>query len=287
MASNVDVFDTAGLEEAWYGFKDTNNIYGIGSGKTLSSGSSAGSGFLRMIETFALSPVAPRVVTTQGNDGPGHTFIFPPVENPNGTVTLGAFLGSFYALQQNMNLYSYAEWDVTLIQPTDFQLLDMYLILNSQAKSFDSDSPSATGFVVTIYPNVQIYPSDAPQFANAAPTQFEHVAVANKTNYWPTGKALSESLEGDDEAVGMRFYSPYKVTLHAALLTASAATFSLDKTPASDAANKVRLLENGTELTWTASSPGTGEFSLTAKTVSVGASATSSRYVVVLYQYSD
>jgi hypothetical protein len=288
MAINVTNFDSAGIAEAWYSFKDASNIYAIGDALTLAAGSSAGCGKLELIETFALSPQAPRIVTTTGNDGPGHTFIFPPTENPSGTVTLGAFNGSFYALQQGMNVYDDGDYYVTAIQPDDAELKNMVLILNSQAKSWDSSSDGAPGYMVTIYCDTNIYPQDSAQLSNAAPTQFQHVAIANKNGYWPTGRAFSASNEGTDKAVGVRFYSPYKVTVHAFTTNGALTTFSLDKTPAADSAGAVRVFNSGAEMTWTSSTTlSTDSFNVTTKVITLGHAITTGQHVVVLYQYSD
>lgn len=288
MAVNVLNFDTVGLHSAWMGFKDSNNVYGIGSGLTLAQGADAGSLLLDLADSLALQEAEPRFVSTKGDDGSGHVFILPPEENPRGSLAVGAFNANLYALSRNMNVYSDGDWEVTLIQPTNFLLKNMYLITNHLAKSWDSGSTGAAGYMVQILFDVQVYGRGPAQLANAQASPFEFSLVSNPNGYWPHGRAISVANEGDTGALGVRFYSPYPVTLHTFVQNNSDISFNLDKTPAEDAANKLRFFDNGTELTWVTSTPsGATEFEVTDQAVALGAAGTAGHYVVGLYQYSD
>jgi hypothetical protein len=275
-------YTAAGLYSAFYGFLDSAGYFNGATATTLANGADSGAVYVDGIDAFELNPQAPRIVTVPGNNGAISTYLFPADSNPQGSLTVGTFNSNLYALPQSNKVYAEgADWEFVTIQPAVWDFRNIAIVVNTQAQSRDSGTVGLAGYMVEIYPRCQLIPSGGSARQNAQASNFTHSVIANQFDTYPWGKALSNTNEGTTGAVGIRFYSPYPVTMHAFKSDASATTFTTDYTPAAANADKFGIWKAGVKFAYTTN------FTLVAatKTITLAAAGTAGDKHICLYQY--
>jgi hypothetical protein len=251
MPTSVEKFASAGTDITFWA-RNSSGGYPMGATGTLANAAESGMLQLYGVQTQNLTVQQPRRVNVTGDDGVVAQFIFQPEELPGGDLVVGVFDADLVAQSQGIKVYTDGDWSVTGLQPEAPVYSDLTLIVNSQAKSKDSGSSGSGGYMVTIYPKVNIVPLGPTGLTSAGPTAFSHALIANKSDKLPWGTSFSTSNNGTTQmAVYGPFFSENRVTIHTHISDGSETTFTLDKTPVAANGNKVKVYRNGTLLTYT------------------------------------
>lgn len=280
--TNVDQFDSAGLERIYWGRIDVNG-YLNGLTGALANGSDDGMARLPGVQSFNLNLQQPRQVNTEGNNGVLSVYFFEANTLPNGDLVLGAVDLNFIAKAQNTKTYADGDWNVPILQPDSPDYQRLCLITLADAKSQQSGSVGNGGFMGKIYPNVQVVPLGDAGLSNAGGTTFTHAMIASKFDRLPWGTLLSESNNGTERGVVYGpFFSEYRFTMHTLIGDGTATTVTLDYTPAAANGNKVKAWQDGVALVYGA---GAGKYTVSGSVVTFGTAPTAGAKVEIRYEH--
>lgn len=281
MSNNIDTFNSAGLARLDYAFNSAAG-YPYGTSGIIANGGDAAMGQLVGAQNLNLPLQPPRQVPIGGDDGPQAIYNFEPESNPSGDMNLANVNLNLWAKSQGMNVYADGDWDVAVGQPEGAQFKQLTLISHAQAKSAQSGSVGNAGYMVKIYPRVQIIPIGDQGQGNAAATNFTHKLIANKFDTLPWGTAMSVANQGTTRAAFYGpFYSENRVALHTHVSDANDTGFTLTYTPAAATAAKIKIYRNGTLLTITT------DWTISGKVVTLGAAGSAGDVVICRYEFTS
>lgn len=281
MTTNVDSFNSAGLERLYWALNNSSG-YVMGSTGSIANGSDAGMSRAVGVQTFNLPMQPPRQVSVGGDDDVQAIYFFNPEQLPNGDLVLGNVDLTLWAKALGIKVYADGDFDVVVGQPDSPTFGQFTVVSNSQAKSAASGSVGNAGWMVKIYPKVQLVPIGDQGLANAAASSFTHRVIANKSGKLPWGASFTTTNHGTTGGAMLGpFFSENRVTMHTHVADGSDLTFTLTYLPAAATTNKVKAWRNGTALVYTS------DFTVSASTgvVTLAAAGTAGDIVVVRYEH--
>jgi len=278
---NVDKYIAAGLQVVEYGFRSSEG-YMLGAATSLANAADSAMVTIDGPQNLSLQPADFRLVPVSGNDGSLGTFIFPPEASPQGTLALGTFNAALAAKSLGNLLYADGNRDWAPIGPSDYDFKSMMLVVNSRAQSRDLASLGNPGFIVQIYPNVQLVPRFASQMANAAAAEWTHQVIANPSSKLPDGRALALADQGTRQAVGFQAYSPNLWTYHTFRKDGIDTTFTLAHLPVTADGSATRAANQGVLAAYTSAYT----VSTSTGVVTLAAVGTAGDYFTIGYEYS-
>jgi hypothetical protein len=248
---NIEQFDSSGLEEVWWAKNDSSG-YPMGPTGTLANGADASMSQLLGANSLNLPLQQPRQVNVPGDDGVSSVFFFQPEALPSGDLAIGTFDVNFFSQAQGTKVYADGDWD-TVVGAVNSPTYSQFTMMTvSQGKSKASGSSGQAGYMVKIFPKVQVVPLADAGLSNATATSFTHALIANKSSIKPWGAAFSVANDGTTEAAVIGpFWSEFRPLIHTFVGDGSTATVTLAKLPQAASANKVKLWEDGTALALT------------------------------------
>jgi hypothetical protein len=252
MTVNISNYTNAGLQRAEVSFFDNTDNIMIGSGTTLAQGADSPMLVVDGVNSYDLQPQAQRVVNTEGDDGVLGTFFFEPSELPSGNLVTGTFNSALAAQAQGSLVYSDGDFDVITYQPKDFINRRLMLVTTAQSQARDASSVGNPGFVITVWPSVQLRArGHSGGQTNATAGTYDHDIIANLVDKYPFGEAFSLSNEGTTQAVGYQYFSPNRVSYHAFVADGATTDFQLANTVAASDALKVQAWKDGVRQAYT------------------------------------
>jgi hypothetical protein len=279
MTNNVEQFNSAGIERVYWAVNSTAG-YPYGIAGAIANGGDAGMGRIIGTQSFALPLQPPRQVSIPGDDSVQAIYFFQPETLPNGDLVLGNIDLNLWAKSQGITVYADGDWDAIVGQPDSPTFNQLTLITISQAKSAMSGSVGNAGWMVNIYPRVQLVPMGNQGLSNATATNFTHQMIANVTDKLSWGTSFSVANNGTTRAAVYTFYSENRVSLHTHVSNASDVAFTLDYTPAAATAAKIKVYRNGTLLTITT------DWSVSGSTITLVAAGSAGDVVICRYEHS-
>lgn len=282
MTTNIDQFNSAGLVEILWGRVDANG-YLNGLTGALANGADDGMALLPAPQSFNLQLQQPRRVNINGSNGVEAVYFFEADTLPNGDMVLGAIDLTLIAKAQNTKTYADGDWDVPILQPSGATFNRLCLITIADAKSSQSGSVGNAGYMVKVYPNVQIVPLGDAGLSNAQGTTFTHAMIASKFDMLPWGALLSVANNGATRAVVYGpFFAENKVAAHTIIGDGSALTVNLDFTPSAYNGNKIRVWDNGTPLVYGA---GAGKYQGATVVITFGTALVAGHKIEIVYEH--
>lgn len=274
-------YTSAGLSTLDWGYRNSSG-YMLGAAATLANGSDSAMVNGDGIDAFNLQPADYRLVDIAGNDGSVGTYIFPPAGLPQGTMELGTFNSALAVAGQGTKIWTDGDYEKVNIQPLERSNLALHLVTNSLAQSRDAATLGTPGYFVEVWYNVQAVPKFASGLKNATASSFTHQLIANMSTKMPDGRLLTLANNGCTQAIGEAFFSPYPITYHSFISNASTLVFTLGHLPVAANGTKVKLIKNGTAMTYTT------DYTVNISTgvVTLVAAGTAADVFEVLYQYS-
>lgn len=247
--TGISTFTSAGIDRVLWARNNANGIP-MGAAGTLANGADAAMSRLKGIQNFNVALQQPRRVNIPGDDGVQAQFLFEADTLPSGDMVLGVFNAALVAAAQGSKTYTDGDFSGFVLQPGSPTYNQLTIMTISQAKSSDSGSGGEAGFLVMIFPKVQIVPLGATGLANAAGTNFTHALTITKSSKLPWGLAFSVANHGTTEAAGYGFFSENRVMLHTHVGDNTDDAMTLSETPAADNGNKVKDWQTNAPLTY-------------------------------------
>jgi hypothetical protein len=281
MTTNIEQFSSAGIDRAYWA-RNNSNGYAMGTTGTLANGADASFSQLVGVQSFGVTLQEPRKVNIEGDDGVQSVFFFESAELPSGDLVLGVFDVNFYAQTQGTRVYADGDFDVILGQPGAATYNQISIITNSKGQSKMAGSSGQAGWMVKMYPKVQVVPKGDAGLTSAGATNFTHALIVNKSDKMWWGESFTVANHGTTEAaVFGPLSSEYRVCGHTHVSDAADLTFTLTYLPAAANGNKVKVRRNGTALAYTT------DYTVNASTgvVTLVAAGTAGDIVTVRYEH--
>lgn len=279
-------YSSAGFEAAYYSFTDSSIGLPIGSSPTLANGSDSGFGQMQAAQELDFTtPEAPRV-TILGDDKAYFDFIFQPQELASGSLTVGIFDSGIAANAIGLDVVDGG----FPLAPSSVSYRDMWLVVNSQAKSSTLATFGNAGYEVTLF-KVNLVPRFRDGWSNTTEATYTYDMISVPFSVYPWGA----SVTGVDTLGGLAGrFKTYKETYHTFIGDGATDSFTLDVAPAANNAATIKCYVydvgagTSTELTYNSSTPTTGEFGVTESggiyTVTLGDGAlTDGDFAIVQY----
>lgn len=251
MTTAVDQFNSAGIDRVYWAVNSAVG-YPYGTSGTIAAAGDASMGRLVGTQSANVPMQEPRKVAIGGDDGNQANYYFEPEEAPNGDLVLANIDLTLWAKSQGIKVYADGDFDVVIGQPDSPTYNSLTLMTIAQAKSAQSGSVGNAGWMVKIYPRVQIVPIGDGGQNTAAGANFTHKLTANKFDTLPWGIPLSSADNGTLKgAVYGPFYSENRVCLHTHVGDGSDLAVTLAYAPVAANGNKVKLWQNGVAKAYT------------------------------------
>lgn len=272
----VNKASAAGLRSIRYIGEDTNG-YIDSPHFNNTAGGYAEAESMTQVENFGLTQPTPTLVTTQGNDAAGFTYIFKATENPSGELTADVLDNLLIAESTGNSAFTLGNnIDGVLINPDYLSTKNYWFVVNREAKAGTVAEYGNAGFLVD-FVRVQLSPLyDEKGFQDKEQMRLQVTALpSGKTPY---GELIANSGGTDygsaNTASGlMNNFVPYELTL-GVFKGNGVATTATTPSAAVDAANTdAFLLTSGgtfSTLTYVVGAPSAGEFSFTGTTITFG-----------------
>lgn len=285
----VTAVDKSTLAGAHSIFVMCRNTYGIANGfaNLADTATGTGSGARRVlgIETVPTVIPDPTRVRRRYDDAPGDIYMFASDQIPQGNLLFGVSDITAEATAQGSSIWTVGVWDMAIrgVSAPTFQ--DMMILTHSQAKSNDTLTFGTSGYLNTIYPNVQIYPTGTEELRAAQTAGFRYSVTFQQFRQWITGATLSNSNFNTTDGLSVSWWSLYPTIVHSYIGDGATATITVDYTPVDTTSTKayVATISGGvvTVTTATVSSVNTS-----TKVITLSAAPASGSYVNILYEAS-
>lgn len=288
MPVNIKQFISAGLDSIHAGVLRPSGRFG-GVGSVANGGDSGGFLLLGPQSADMTFPDMERV-NVPGGDGRQGTFLFDSDTESGFAFESGATDLDLAAASQGTKVHAVGDWSIGGIRPGTRTPIQMWWVINSQAKSQASGTLGSALWSVLIA-KMQITYQGRGGISNKNPHTSRYSAVIDPSDAYPWGLALSTANNGATTLDVFEFTAEHRVAMHVYVGDSTNGTdgttsFILDHTPAGDdTTNKVMAWKNGTAMTKTT------HFTVTPSTRTIALEATyrpqAGEEMVVLYEYAD
>lgn len=287
MAVNVEKFISAGVDTIHAGVLRPSGRFG-GAGSVANGADSGGFAMLGPKSADMTFPEMEKVNVT-GGDGRLGTFLFDSETESGFTFESGVTDLALAAASQGTKLHTVGDWDVGGIRPATRTPIQMWWVINTQAKSQDSGTVGDAGWHI-LMAKLQISYLGPGGISERNPHVSRYSAVIDPSSNYPWGTALSVANNGATALDVFEFFAENRVGIHVYVGdstngTDGTATFTLDYKPAGDhSTDKVMVWKDGvlqTATTHYTVTTATSTISLTA-----GARPLAGEEVVVVYEYT-
>jgi len=268
---------SAGVQEAWLSFTDTEGFSIGNTTSTLSAGSTRGSYKFVGIQQMPSAVPEGEAVVVEGDDGVLGTLLFESAAPREFLINMGQ--GDLTLDAQLQGTTTYTEGDMILgaVDPNAPEYPTVALIVNSRSLKRDTGQTGQKAWTNFLYPAVQIQPLDRETYQGRTAASYRYKGVAQAVTNLNWGVTVNNQFT-TEAATAFRTTSEYPVTMHAFTTDGSNMVITLDKTPAGTTSAKVRVyIERVLQTGYTVS---TG-----AKTVTLAGSPATGRRGVIFYQY--
>lgn len=290
MATPVLKGNSIGIDAFYYSPRDTNG-YIMGSSATApTAGTQQLSPIVKLegIKTLPLGLQEPERVTSTGDNGAIATRQFSPIDLPNGTATLGVFDMAFAAMCMGLTVEDVGAGRFLGLQPDEFDWQDMVLMSVTAVTSRTTANAGSTVYSGIIVPSAQIFWLDDGGLTERQPADFQFSVTMQKAAVQPWGEAFT----GSKQYPKIRYTWPGYPMLERGTGDGTRTSFDLSYDVATNDADNVAVYVNGTALTWAASSPSAGEFSIDTSggtgthSLELNAAAADGAKIVLMYSKS-
>lgn len=286
MAVNIKQMISAGLFSIQAGVLRTSGRFGGAGG--VANGGDSGGFFLAGPQSADMTFPEMERVNVPGGDGRLGTFLFDSDTESGFTFESGVTDLDLAAASQGTKVHTIGDWSIGGIRPAFRTPVQMWWVINAQAKSQASGSLGAAGWHVLIA-KFEISYLGPGGVSNKNPHASRYSAIIDPSDIYPWGLAINETNNGTTSLDVFEFFAENPVALHLYVGdstngTDGTASFTVDYTPAGDdTTNKVLAWKNGTQMTKTT------HYTVTPSTKTIALEAghrpLAGEEMVVLYEY--
>lgn len=263
----------AGTQLAFLGLVDSQGFF---LGSTSSTANAKSEGMIRLtgIQTANPGPVEGEDVNVEGDDTGLGKIEFGPAETPSFIVNTGAFNLDLDAKLQGTLVETLGDIKIGVLQPNDASYPDVMMVIQSKSKSKDDGSDGTKAWSGYIIPIMTAQPLGRETFEGRTAAANRIKVTTQVASRKPWGVTILDANLGTTGAPLLPFTSDNPITMHVFKGDGATSTFTLDKTPVSQA--KV-IIHKETQLL-TAGVDFTVNTSTRVVTISAGPSTAGSRY---------
>lgn len=268
----------AGLNYCMYSLVDSDG-YMTGTLSTLVAGDQTGSelGRLHGAKTAPVSVNEPDFVQATGDDTALAQFTFDSNELPNGILEFAVEALDVAADMQNTNTVDYGEIRMGVLQPKDIDRPDILLLVQGQAKSWDSGSRGNSVWHGYLMPVCTLTPLGGDK-SERTPAGSRYAFTASNADTLPWGATLQTATQGTENAPIIPFIADNPVNMGCWKGDAAETVFSLGRAPVSTAKTYVWIDGLAQLSGWT--------LDVSAKTLTFAPAPADGAIIVAMYEYN-
>lgn len=281
MAVSVKKSASIGLESVWYGKRNAEGLF-IGSEMVglpaTAAATESAMRKLRGVKTWPLGLQEAERVTATGDDGPIFTRQFKPIELPSGSPTFSISDLEFAAMAMGIKVREFGADAFLGLQPDQLTFQDMVLMTASSGASQDDATLGSTVYSGEVYPACQVFYSGHSGRTERQPTDFALSVTAQMARKYPWGPLFTLADDGFERAPGVQYHAAaHRRMIGCWIGDDTEVSFNLAYRLAGATADYIQVYVDGVPLTWAASAPTAGQFSVTVgatfDTVTLGEAA--------------
>ncbi len=226
----------ASLSYAWYGKLASGAYYPAGLTGSLTPGAATGGGLVRlqgMKQASLTLPESTRVTQT-GDAQPQGTFIFAPVEDVTGQITMGILDLDYENMVQGTLAYNLNNLQISPMAPGDPDFVDHLMLISRPAKSKEAATTGLGRWLNYLVPIMNASPRGDSGISERELADALYDLVGNKTGTFPWGDALDSANVGTTEAAAFRIISEYPLMIDVFVSDNSETEYTLSKIPVGD-----------------------------------------------------
>jgi hypothetical protein len=243
-------FSSIGLKHVFWSTKRGNYANGS-SAAALSNGQNSAMGKLVGVSGLEVQEPDLPVVNALGNNGLLASFLGEAQEGVAGSVTLTALDQALAAVANGVTTHT--EGDYTYIPgvPKCLNLADLFLVVNSPAKSVAPSSAGTSGYHVSEFFAVNLFAKTSPAFTTNEVNEYAGQVVLNRVSTLPTGQTVQSSQYGTTQMAYRAYWSTHPVTYHAFVGNGTTTTVTLAEEPRAASGAAVQVWIDGTAQAYT------------------------------------
>lgn len=190
-------------------------------------------------------------IINSGDNGILSTFLLNPNTAIEGNLNFGVMDLAFEAGTTSRLIEIEGDYDQIVDTAKCLVFADIFLVVNSPAKSKESGSSGSSGYLVTEYLKINVQPQGS-AISNRTVHQALMKVIANETGNLPSGQTILDADYGLTQGFRRRYWSPYPVYYHVYQGNGGAAqTFTLDNPPIAANGNALQIWFDGTAQVYT------------------------------------
>ena len=222
---------SAGVEAIWWGLENSSGDF-TGDALTIAAGENDEMALADGIQEFTLAIPETNLVNVNFNDAPGFTFQFKPDSNASGQMNLGIMDFSLATAPVGGNTFTHEGTTAIALLTDGLAFRNVWLTVNSQAKSADLASFGNAGYEVTTV-RATLFPRGRNGWSYQTEAQYQYDIVAVPFTSTIMGETLTSAKHGATKIYGgIKQFFTNKQRYGAFEANSSATTFDLDGVPA-------------------------------------------------------